>query len=132
MNSLTITPDGPLELQGRIEHAGVEYTSVALCRCGGSANKPFCDGSHRTNGFTHDGSCRARDRDKPAAPQPPIGTVRLNPIPNGPMMIEGWIEVRGADGSVLVVGDKCWLCRCGHSGSKPFCDGTHKRVGFTT
>jgi CDGSH-type Zn-finger protein len=29
-----------------------EDTRVALCRCGGSQNKPFCDGTHRTNGFT--------------------------------------------------------------------------------
>jgi CDGSH-type Zn-finger protein len=27
-------------------------TKLALCRCGGSANKPFCDGTHKTNGFT--------------------------------------------------------------------------------
>jgi CDGSH-type Zn-finger protein len=30
----------------------VEGETVALCRCGGSQNKPFCDGSHRENGFT--------------------------------------------------------------------------------
>jgi CDGSH-type Zn-finger protein len=29
--------------------------TVALCRCGGSENKPFCDGSHKTNGFTATG-----------------------------------------------------------------------------
>ena len=51
-------PNGPLFLRGRIriESAGGEViredTRVALCRCGGSQNKPFCDGSHRTNGFT--------------------------------------------------------------------------------
>ena len=51
-------PNGPLFLRGRIrieDAAGNlirEDTRVALCRCGGSANKPFCDGTHRTNGFT--------------------------------------------------------------------------------
>lgn len=132
VNTLTITPDGPLQLQGRIVHAGVDHTRVALCRCGGSANKPFCDGSHRTNGFTDAGLCHARDRDKPAAPQPPTGPVRVDPITDGPLMLEGWVEIRAADGSALIVGDKCWLCRCGHSAAKPFCDGTHKKVGFTT
>jgi CDGSH iron-sulfur domain-containing protein 3 len=29
----------------------VEGETVVLCRCGGSQNKPFCDGSHRENGF---------------------------------------------------------------------------------
>ena len=51
-------PNGPLFLRGsiRIESPDGELiredTRVALCRCGGSKNKPFCDGSHRTNGFT--------------------------------------------------------------------------------
>jgi uncharacterized Fe-S cluster protein YjdI/CDGSH-type Zn-finger protein len=51
-------PNGPLFLRGRIRIEDAdgnlirEDTRVALCRCGGSANKPFCDGTHRTNGFT--------------------------------------------------------------------------------
>ncbi|HWJ44066.1 MAG TPA: (4Fe-4S)-binding protein [Gaiellaceae bacterium] len=51
-------PNGPLFLRGRlriVDDDGEvirEDTRVALCRCGGSANKPFCDGTHRTNGFT--------------------------------------------------------------------------------
>jgi uncharacterized Fe-S cluster protein YjdI len=49
--------NGPLFLRGRIRIESPdgelirEDTRVALCRCGGSQNKPFCDGSHRTNGF---------------------------------------------------------------------------------
>lgn len=57
---LTVTPRprGPLFLRGRVRIQDAEGrviredTRVALCRCGGSQNKPFCDGSHRTNGFT--------------------------------------------------------------------------------
>lgn len=51
-------PDGPLFVRGRARIVGAdgnvvrEDTRMALCRCGGSANKPFCDGSHRRNGFT--------------------------------------------------------------------------------
>lgn len=135
-NSVHIEPNGPLYLRGRIVHAGgadattVEHTRVALCRCGASASKPFCDGSHKKSGFTDAGACSPRDRDRPAAPQPPTGTVTLHPIAHGPMKIEGWIEIHAADGSTFIAGDKCWLCRCGHSKHKPFCDGSHKAAGF--
>jgi uncharacterized Fe-S cluster protein YjdI/CDGSH-type Zn-finger protein len=50
-------PDGPLYVRGNIaifsEDQALlrEDTRVALCRCGASANKPFCDGSHRKVGF---------------------------------------------------------------------------------
>jgi len=53
-------PDGPLYLRGsiRIEDPSGrvirEDTRLALCRCGGSANKPFCDGTHRLIGFRAD------------------------------------------------------------------------------
>ena len=49
--------NGPLFLRGNLRITNArgdvmrEDTRVALCRCGGSANKPFCDGTHRTNGF---------------------------------------------------------------------------------
>ena len=50
-------PNGPLFLRGEIKVLDLrgevvrEATRVALCRCGGSDNKPFCDGTHRRNGF---------------------------------------------------------------------------------
>jgi uncharacterized Fe-S cluster protein YjdI len=49
--------DGPLLISGGVRVLDVdgkllfEGEKAALCRCGGSANKPFCDGTHRTNGF---------------------------------------------------------------------------------
>lgn len=53
-----IIADGPLEITGhfRLINAGGETLDkegpVFLCRCGGSANKPYCDGTHRRNGFS--------------------------------------------------------------------------------
>jgi CDGSH-type Zn-finger protein len=58
------------------------------------------------------------------------GEVVLNPIPNGPLRIDGCFELITADGARHACGEKTWLCRCGHSGNKPFCDGTHKKIGF--
>jgi uncharacterized Fe-S cluster protein YjdI len=55
--SIDPRPNGPLFLRGNVEvrdEAGNllrRTTRAALCRCGGSANKPFCDNTHRTNGF---------------------------------------------------------------------------------
>ena len=57
---IRLRENGPLVLQGAIQvvdHLGNEFTlpvgkdTIALCRCGQSKNKPFCDGSHRTCGF---------------------------------------------------------------------------------
>jgi uncharacterized Fe-S cluster protein YjdI len=54
--AVTIMPGGPLAVRGTMTLRtpdGSEVTTqrATLCRCGGSANKPFCDGTHRTNGF---------------------------------------------------------------------------------
>ncbi len=57
---ITPTPNGPLRVEGDFEivdASGKAFglagrTALSLCRCGHSANKPFCDGSHKTAGFT--------------------------------------------------------------------------------
>ncbi|MDR0988244.1 MAG: CDGSH iron-sulfur domain-containing protein [Prevotellaceae bacterium] len=55
--------------------------------------------------------------------------LRIKVIPNAPLLVEGKVELVLADGSVQVV-DKPHLCRCGASKNKPFCDGSHAKVGF--
>ena len=49
---------------------------------------------------------------------------------DGPLLLSGGVRVLDADGAVLYEGEGAALCRCGQSGNKPFCDGTHKKVGF--
>ncbi|WP_418235889.1 CDGSH iron-sulfur domain-containing protein [Cupriavidus malaysiensis] len=46
--------------------------------------------------------------------------------------MKGNLELVGASGRLIDRMEEAWLCRCGHSGNKPFCDGTHKRIGFRT
>jgi len=58
--------------------------------------------------------------------------VTVKPIADGPLMVKGeGIEVLDAQGNPLPVkGDATYLCRCGASANKPFCDGGHKKVAF--
>jgi uncharacterized Fe-S cluster protein YjdI len=49
---------------------------------------------------------------------------------NGPLLASGGVRVLDAEGNVLFEGVNAALCRCGGSGNKPFCDGTHKKNGF--
>lgn len=169
---------------------------VALCRCGGSGNKPFCDGTHGKNGFSdakqpertadacatyagkqitihdnrgicaHAGYCtdtlaavfklgeepwidpdgassqaiidailkcpsgalsyslddvEYRDRDRE-----PMVTV----TPNGPYAVSGGVELLDQSFGEGASTEHYTLCRCGASLNKPFCDGSHWRVGF--
>jgi CDGSH-type Zn-finger protein/uncharacterized Fe-S cluster protein YjdI len=132
-NSVTVDADGPLYLRGRIAFINdapgtPPAPRIALCRCGASNNKPFCDRSHVAAEFRDAGECGKLPDD--ATPGVPTGVVVVKPINNGPLMLQGWFELKTTDGAVFVAGEKTWLCRCGHSGNKPFCDGTHKKIGF--
>ena len=51
--------------------------------------------------------------------------------PNGPLYVRGRLEIRLQDGSVREE-TRVALCRCGQSANKPFCDNTHRRIGFRT
>lgn len=57
--------------------------------------------------------------------------TKVTVLKNGPLLVKGEIEVLDAQGQpVTTSGDTVYLCRCGASGKKPFCDGGHKQVGF--
>jgi CDGSH-type Zn-finger protein len=59
-----------------------------------------------------------------------MAEVTIEVRPNGPYIINGSIELRDANGNVLPTQTRTVLCRCGASTNKPFCDGTHSKVGF--
>ncbi len=51
-------------------------------------------------------------------------------LPKGPYLVEGKINLLDASGKKIEAGEKFALCRCGASTNKPFCDGTHTKIGF--
>lgn len=57
-----------------------------------------------------------------------VTTVELRA--DGPVVITGRVDLVAPDGTVERV-ERLFLCRCGASGDKPRCDGSHKRVGFS-
>jgi len=219
--SVTVTRNGPYVVKGKIPVAkqtigtdaegqsrewqqGQEYEvaeTYALCRCGESATKPFCDGTHVKNRFngteraskqpyveqagviegpemfltdaqnlcafarfcdpdgqvwnliesTDDpekrklvekeaGHCPGgrlvawyKETLKPYEPQfePSIGLIEDPQMQvSGGLWLRGSIPVVGADGTQYEVRNRVALCRCGASGNKPFCDGSHVSVGF--
>jgi len=57
--------------------------------------------------------------------------VELIALPDGPMQVRGHAKLVGADGETIREDTRMVLCRCGSSRKKPFCDGTHRTIGFT-
>lgn len=131
-NIVSVAYNGPLfvsgdmELQGApADMPGVRFRA-ALCRCGHSHNKPFCDNSHERAAFRDAGSVGERG----AAPGPSGGKLAIKPLANGPLLLSGHVTIRAGSGRRAWYGDQVALCRCGESKNKPFCDGSHTRVGF--
>ncbi len=59
----------------------------------------------------------------------PDAPATVSPMPDGPYFVRGAIQLVDDDDNVLVL-NRAALCRCGHSGNKPFCDNSHLDVGF--
>jgi uncharacterized Fe-S cluster protein YjdI len=63
-------------------------------------------------------------------PEEPVPDVTVvEPQPNGPLYLRGRLQITRPDGSVREA-TRAALCRCGQSGNKPFCDGSHSLTGF--
>lgn len=178
-----------------------EKKSYALCRCGNSKNKPYCDGSHIAVKFDGSETASKELYSKQARTLPgpdlvltdagklcagarfchraggiwklteksddseskktamqeacdcPSGRLvvwdkktgkaiepKFEPSINlaedpgkkvsGPICVKGGIELESSDGSKYEIRNRMTLCRCGKSGNKPFCDGSHIASGF--
>ena len=132
-NIIRLVKNGPLYVRGDfsvVNSAGefvLKETRAALCRCGASANKPFCDNAHRAIGFQAAATV--------SEPQIGIeatdgGNLRIETTRNGPLHITGNFIVLNDSGEPIWQGTEAWFCRCGGSANKPFCDSTHNKIGF--
>lgn len=128
VNTLRVRENGPYALEAPIllrgEPAGIRAT---LCRCGASKRKPFCDGSHSEAGFAATGEPAAKDS---VALEARDGAVDVQPQVNGPLKLVGNLEIVSGTGHTVNRVTQTWLCRCGQSKNKPYCDGSHKAAGF--
>jgi CDGSH-type Zn-finger protein len=62
-----------------------------------------------------------------------MADVTIEPRPNGPYLVRGPIRIFDVDGEPFELpGEVVALCRCGGSATKPFCDGTHAKIGFAS
>lgn len=132
VNTVVISNNGPLYVEGdlaidgaRDDMPGVRHRA-ALCRCGASKNKPFCDNTHESEGFREHG---ALGETGPGF-ESPGGPLEIKRVPDGPLIVSGNFTMVTAAGRAGWQGTKAALCRCGKSASKPFCDGSHAPAGF--
>ena len=131
-NVVTVAYNGPLYLRGDLEIDGAQSDMdgvrfrAALCRCGQSKNKPFCDNSHEEAGFKDYGAVG----ESGDGVESKGGPLKVGRAPNGPLLLNGNFTIVAASGRTAWSGAKAALCRCGHSKNKPFCDGAHKAAGF--
>ncbi len=136
-NVITLVADGPIYLQGNIEVVSgddevlFKDTRLSLCRCGASQHRPLCDGLHAINGFKDDST------EQPAMTDPVENKTHSQKLlvtlqPNGPLILSGPCIIKNCDDQIVFQGNRTALCRCGASKNKPFCDGSHTKISFSS
>lgn len=134
-NTIMVRPNGPLicssevnvTIQDEDGNIIAKEKELALCRCGQSANKPFCDGSHKKSkiaspqNFTDE-----RIEDLPMQQDELLIIVK----PDAMLLIKSPVTIFSRDGKSVTTRTKGALCRCGASENKPFCDRQHKQCNF--
>jgi CDGSH-type Zn-finger protein/uncharacterized Fe-S cluster protein YjdI len=132
-NVIRVSPNGPLYVHGDLQITApdgnviLQDTRVALCRCGASKNKPFCDNTHLQIAFQDTAMT------PPASPEEITMNekqLRITPTSNGSLRFDGVLEIHNAANEIIFYGEEAYLCRCGGSKNKPFCDGSHSKIGF--
>lgn len=73
---------------------------------------------------------KAREKEMVLQEPPEEKPVKINIMRDGPILLQGKFKIVGEDGCILKTLSMTSLCRCGHSGTNPFCDGTHRKHGF--
>lgn len=127
VNVVRLRENGPLAFHAELDIAGDTSCRATLCRCGASDNKPFCDSSHNRIGFQATGEPLSQASEPLSSRN---GLLKITPTSNGPLLVQGAIEVCTGTGRTVTRTTQTALCRCGASNNKPFCDGSHVRVGF--
>jgi CDGSH-type Zn-finger protein/uncharacterized Fe-S cluster protein YjdI len=128
VNTVHLRENGPLAFHAELKLTGqADALRATLCRCGHSANKPFCDGAHNGAGFQASGEPATRESQPLASRN---GVLSVIPLLDGPLQVKGNVELVSGTGRTINRLTEAWLCRCGQSANKPYCDGTHKKTGF--
>jgi CDGSH-type Zn-finger protein/uncharacterized Fe-S cluster protein YjdI len=130
VNTLRVRENGPLAIEAQLHVNGQAQASprATLCRCGQSQNKPYCDGAHVAAGFGATGEPATAAFETLLTRN---GPVNVAPVPNGPLRVTGNLELVSGTGRTINKVVETYLCRCGQSKNKPYCDGSHKAAGFT-
>jgi uncharacterized Fe-S cluster protein YjdI len=111
------------------------YCVTSLPEVFDEARRPWIDVDAATADEVEDAVARCpsgalRTRRPGAAAVRRLRPSQLRASKDGPLLVSGGVRVVDAKGNLLYEGERAALCRCGGSGNKPFCDGTHREIGF--
>jgi CDGSH-type Zn-finger protein len=134
--TITIRPDGPYRVEGGVPLEAPDGTlyelkpAYSLCRCGQSANKPYCDATHKECGFVGAETANPGSPGGSEESGDPEAASLIRVVRDGPYEVLGAPTLTFSDGRVCETRSFYRLCRCGGSKNKPFCDDTHLQIGF--